>query len=42
MSIHKTIDYKDAPKRPKATIEEVEDEEDMKMRRKPKAKDQGS
>jgi len=40
-SIHETTDYKDAPKRPKATIEEVEDEEDMEMKRKPKARGPG-
>jgi len=40
-SIHETVEHRDAPKRPKATVEEIEDEEEIKMREKPKAKGPG-
>ena len=40
-SIHETIDHTNASKRPKATIEEIEDEEEVQIREKLKAKGSG-
>ena len=40
-SIHETIDHTNAPKRPKATIEEIEDKEEVQVREKLKAKGSG-
>ena len=40
-SIHKTIDHTNTPKRSKVMIEEIEDEEEVQMREKLKAKGSG-